>query len=244
MKEKDISSYLNRFLIIFCVLLLGSSTTISAQFTVYGIANDKKIKKHGTVITYEPMKSVVMDCQGDTLTFDLNEYDFRFTTRKPPKPYLFPDGVAYHRIALGVLPGQPGDGGYINYTYHYQRSRFIGYGGGVAFENYGDTDGYDFIVPTVAFYSYLFDKNTSPFFRFSAGYGIAIKNTAKFQVKAEGGVNLGAALGLRLSTNRIMIDFAIGAKYQKGNYEFDFGDFLRFSDADFRRLDFSIGFMW
>jgi len=244
MKKKDISSYLNRFLIVFCVLFLGSSISVSAQFKVYGIAKNKKVKKHGTVITYEPLKSVTMECQGDTLTFDLNEYEFRFTTRKPPKPYIFPDGVGYHRIALGVLPGQPGDGAYANYTYHYQRNRFIGYGGGLAFENYGDADGYDFIVPNVAFYSYLMDKNTSPFIKLSAGYGIAIKNTAKFQVKAEGGLNLGAAVGMRLSTNRIMIDFALGARYQKGNYEFDFGDFTKNSDINFNRLDFSIGFMW
>lgn len=217
---------------------------LSAQFAVYGIAQDNKVKKHGKVITYEPLKSVVMDCQGDTLTFDLKKYKFQFTTRKPPKPYIFPDGVGYHRIALGVLPGKPGDGGYINYSYHYQRNRFIGFGGGLAFENYGDMEGYDFITPNVVFYSYLREKNTSPFVRVTGGYGIAIKNSSKFQVVAEGGVNIGAALGLRLSTNKIMIDFAVGARYQKGYYEFDFIDRSKIVNAEFQRLDFSIGFMW
>ena len=92
--EKGRSSYLNRFLIIFSVLFFGTSLTMSAQFTVYGIAKLNKTKKHGKVITYAPMETVVMDCQGDTLTFDLKKYDFRFTTRKPPKPYNFPDGVS------------------------------------------------------------------------------------------------------------------------------------------------------
>jgi len=244
MREKDISSYLNRFLLLFCLLLFGFNADISAQFSVYGIAEKGKVKKHGKVVTYEPMKSVVMDCQGDTLTFDLNEYEFKFTTRKPPKPYVFPNGKRYHRVSLGVLPGQPGDGGYINYTYHHQRSRLVGYGGGMAFENYGDTDGYDFLVPNVVFYSYLTEKNVSPFLRLTAGYGFAIKNESKFQIAANGGINAGAALGLRLSTNRIMIDFAIGAKYQKGNYEFEYIDFNRVVDANFKRIDFSVGFMW
>ncbi len=244
MRKKDISGYPNRFLVIFCVLFFGITSGLSAQFTVYGIATKNNIKVHGKVISYEPMKTVVMEYYRDTLSFDLNEYDFRFTTRKPPKPYIFPDGVGYHRIALGILPGRPGDGGYINYTYHYQRNRLIGYGGGLAFENYGNVDGYDFIVPSVAFYSYLSKTNMSPFIRLSTGYGIAIKNTSKSQITARGGINAGAALGLRLSTNRIMIDFMIGAKFQKGYYEFEFIDHSRTDDAKFQRLDFSIGFMW
>ncbi len=244
MKKIDMPNCTNRILVLFCVLFFAINSNVSAQFTVYGIAEKKNIKKHGKVITYEPLKSVVMECQGDTMTFDLSTYDFRFTTRKPPKKYIFPDGTRYHRIALGVLPGKPGDGGYINYTYHHQKSRYIGYGGGLAFENYGDEDGYDFLVPNIAFYSYLSEKNMSPFIRLSAGYGFAIQNTSKFQIAAEGGINAGAAVGLRLSTNRIMIDFALGFKYQKGYYEFEFIDFNRIVDANFQRIDLSVGFMW
>jgi len=242
MRKKGRSNYL-KLVFLFCVVF-GTSLGVSAQFTIYGIATHKNTKKHGKVITYEPMKLVIMDCQGDTLTFDLNVYEFKFTTRKPPKPYIFPDGVGYHRISLGILAGQPGEGGYVNYSYHHQRSQFIGYGGGLAFENYGDADGYDFIVPSGVFYSYFRAKNSSPFLRFTAGYGIAIKNTSKDQVKAQGGINLGAALGLRLSTNRIMIDFAIGGRFQKAYYEFDFGEFSKTENVSFRRLDISIGFMW
>ena len=244
MKKTDRSNYIKRFLFISSVIILGSATNLSAQFKVYGIAKLNKEKKHGKVITYEPMKSVVMECQGDTLAFDLNKYDFRFTTRKPPKPYNFPDGVGYHRIAIGILAGQPGDGGYINYSYHHQKNRFLGFGGSMAFENYGDAEGYDFLVPSAVFYSYFRAKNSSPFARITAGYGIAIKNSSKDQILAQGGPNLGMALGLRLSTNRIMIDFAIGARYQKANYEFDFGEFSKTENARFRRLDISIGFMW
>lgn len=244
MINKGKSNCFKRFLFIFCVLFLSSAYGLTAQFTVYGIAKSDKTKKHGKVITYEPLQSVVMDCQGDTLTFDLNEYEFRFTTRKPPKPYIFPDQVSYHRISLGLMPGTPGDGGYVSYSYHHQRSRMIGYGGKLAFENYGDAEGYDFIVPGAVFMSYLTQTNTSPFFKVTAGYGIAIKNSSKDQVKANGGVNLGAAIGLRLSTNRIMIDFTAGVKFQKAKYEFDFGDFSKTTDAKFQRFDFSIGFMW
>ena len=233
-----------RILLIIGVIFITASSSLYSQFTVYGIAEKGKKKKHGKVITYEPMKSVVMDCQGDTLTFDLNEYEFRFTTRRPPKPYIFPDGEKYHRIGLGVLPGSPSDGGYINYSYHVQKTRRVGYGGGLAFENYGDADGFDFLTPYAVFYSYLLPQNTTPFLRASAGYGIAIKNAGKDQVKAVGGLNLSAALGVRLSTNRVMIDFAVGARFQRGYYEFDNGEFFKTSERKFRRLDFTVGFMW
>ena len=244
MKRTGNTNCLQKILFLLSIFLFATTTDVSAQFTVYGIATKGKTKKHGKVITYEPMQSVIMDCQGDTLTFDLNEYDFRFTTRRPPKPYIFPDGEKYHRIALGVMPGSPGDGGSISYTYHYQKTRQIGYGGGIAFENYGDSDGYDFLVSQAVFQSYLFAKNTTPFFRATAGYGIAIKNAGKDQIKAQGGVNLGAAIGLRLSTNRVMIDFTVGAKYQKAYYEFDKGEFFKTTDAQFRRVEFAVGFMW
>jgi len=245
MKKMDRSNYLNRIITsligILCLISVSEST---AQYKVYGIAKGEMGKKHGRVITYEPMQYVVMDCQGDTIKFDLQENSFKFTTRKPPKPYIFPEGVGYHRIALGLLPGQPGDGAYLGYDYHYQRTRWIGYGGGLSFENYGDVDGYDFLVPSVNFYSYFLERNASPFLRVTAGYGIAIKNTAKFQEVAQGGVNISAALGYRLSTNHVMIDIALGARFQNAYYEFDFNDFTKTSDILFQRLDFSVGFMW
>jgi hypothetical protein len=244
MHQEENANYSIRLFVILCVLFLGSPSNLSAQYTIYGIATKNNLQKHGKVLTYEPMKVVVMECFGDTLSFDLNEYNFRFTTKKPPKPYFFPDGVVYHRIALGALPGKPGEGGYVNYTFHYQKNRLLGYGGGLSFENYGETDGYDFLVPNVVMYSYLSKKNMSPFVRLTAGYGFAIKNISKSQVTARGGLNAGAALGLRLSTNRIMIDFALGAKFQKGYYEFEFADFSKVTDAKFKRIDFSIGFMW
>ncbi|MGK0315332.1 MAG: hypothetical protein ACI86M_001563 [Saprospiraceae bacterium] len=238
-------SIMSKHLTIFIVLMFGMSSTVAAQFSVYGVVKTPKNKKyHGEVITYEPQESVTMNCQGDTLTFDLNENEFKFTTRKPPKPYNFPEGVGYHRISLGSLSGRPNDGSFISYTYHHQKTRLIGYGGGVSFENYGDTNGYDFIVPRLSIMSFFKEKNGTPFLKADAGYGIALKNTNKDQTKAQGGINAGIALGYRLSTSRVMIDFTVGARMQKGSYEFDFDDFIKIENNYFRRLEIGIGFMW
>ena len=229
----------------FLILMISFSSVSTAQFKVYGKVKTQDNKKyHGEVITYEPQESVTMDCQGETMTFDLLKTEFKFTTRKPPKPYNFPIGVGYHRIAVGSLTGSPNDGSFISYSYHHQRSRLIGYGGGIAFENYGDEKGYDFIVPRAVFMSFLRESNRSLFVKADAGYGIAIKNTNKAQVKAQGGINAGASLGYRLSTNRVMVDFTLGARLQKGSYEFDLDEFIRIEQNNFRRIEFGIGFMW
>ncbi len=237
-----------KFVKVFIVLtafILGFGTSAIAQFEVYGIIVTPKNKKHhGKVINYEPQESVTMACQGDTLTFDLYENEFKFTTRKPPKKYNFPDGLRYHRVFIGSLAGRPNDGSTIAYSYHYQRTRLIGYGGGVAFENYGDADGYDFIVPRLNFYSFFIAKNRTPFIKADVGYGIAIKNTQKEQSEATGGINAGVALGYRLSTNRVMLDFTIGTRIQKGDYVFDRDEFLKYENNLFRRLEIGIGFMW
>jgi len=71
-------------------------------------------------------------------------------------------------------------------------------------------------VPRLNFFSFLWAKNGSPFLKADVGYGIAIKNTQKEQTKATGGINAGVALGYRLSTNRVMLDFTVGTRIQKG----------------------------
>ena len=236
--------------LLFLLTFVGINS-LSAQYKVYGkvkTATDERF--HGEVITYVPEKTVTMDCQGDTLSFDLTVDEFEFTTRKPARRYVFPDGQTYNRLTGGVLVGRrqadefTSDGGYLSYSYHKQKSRLIGYGGKLSFENYGDAKGYDFIAPGVVFYSYFLPSNATPFFRAHAGYGIAIKNSKKFQTKATGGVNLGASLGYRLSTNKIMIDLAVGGRFQKGNYVFEYIDRTAISDIFFKRLDISVGFMW
>lgn len=235
----------NRTIFSLILIMLGLCNYGVAQFNVYGkIKTPENKKYHGEVITYEPQESVTMDCQGDTLTFDLNTNIFKFTTRKPPKPYNFPTGVGYHRISIGSLAGRPDDGSFISYSYHHQKSHLIGYGGGLSFENYGDNAGYDFFVPRVSFISFLREKNGTPFLKADAGYGIALKNTDKNQTKAQGGINSGIAVGYRLSTNRVMIDFTVGARMQKGVYEFEFPDYTKIEDNLFQRIEIGIGFMW
>jgi hypothetical protein len=244
MINTKVNNHIKSFLA-FLILMIGFSAVSSAQFRVFGKVKTKDNKKyHGEVISYEPQESVSMDCQGDTLTFDLQKTEFKFTTRKPPKPYNFPSGVGYHRIAVGSLAGRPNDGSFVSYSYHHQRSRLIGYGGGAAYENYGDEQGYNFIVPRVVFMSFLREANGSLFVKADAGYGIAIKNTNKAQTRAQGGINAGAALGYRLSTNRVMVDLTLGTRMQNGSYEFDFGDFIKVENNSFRRIEFGIGFMW
>lgn len=216
-----------------------------AQFKVYGKVTTQENKKyHGEVITYEPQKSVTLNCQGDTLTFDLTREEFKFTTRTPPKRYNFPLGLGYHRISLGPLVGTTNEGSFISYSYHHQNTARIGYGGGLSYEDYGDEDGYQFLVLRGMFISYLKETNSTPYLKLDAGYGYAIKDTGASQTSAKGGLNLGATVGFRLSTNRVMVDFEAGVRGQNGNYEFDFGDFLREDDIFFKRFVVGIGFMW
>lgn len=237
--------FLEKILMLSLVFIIGFSTSSFAQLKIYGkITTPENKKYHGEVITYEPQETVTMNCQGETMTFDLIKNKFKFTTRKAPKPYIFPDGVGYHRISIGALTGRPNDGSFLSYSYHFQKNSLIGYGGGLAYENYGDNEGYNFIVPRAIFLSYLQKTNATPFVKIDAGYGIAIKSTSRNQTKAKGGYNLGAAIGYRLSTNRVMVDFTLGTRLQTGDYTFDTGDFIRVEENLFKRVEFGIGFMW
>jgi len=243
MSKRKVINYKSVFLsLIFLVTICNYSF---GQFKVYGIVTTEENKKyHGEVITYEPLEFVKMNCQGDTLSWNLDVNTFKFSTRKPPKKYNFPVETGYHRISLGSLISNIDEGGYISYTYTHQKSLRVGYGGGLSFENYNDDDGYDFLVPRATFTSYLRETNATPYFTADLGYGIALKNEGKGQTRAEGGINFGASLGYRLSSNQVMIDFSVGSRFQKGYFELDKIDFVKKEDILFKRMNFSIGFMW
>ncbi|MEE9439512.1 MAG: hypothetical protein V3V14_10970 [Saprospiraceae bacterium] len=242
---------MKKTLIAFVALFFFFLVDTNAQYKVYGkVLNKDKKDHHGTVLTYEPEKTVTLLCQGDTLTFDLTKkVDFRWTTLKPAKKYYFPTERKYHRISAGILSGKAdlnneGVGGFISYSYHYQKTRSFGYGAGISFENYSDENGYNFIVPSLHYYNYLRSKNSTPFIHLQAGYGVALLDEDKFQSKASGGINVGAAVGVRLSTNKVMIDVSLGTKFQKADYNFDFIDHTSIRDIWFKRVEFSVGFMW
>lgn len=235
---------IQRLLILLCFVFIGSITA-QAQFRVYGkVVTEERKKYHGEVITYEPLEFVTMDCQGDTLTFDLDTCEFEFTDRKPPKPYDFPDGVGYHRVSIGIMTADEREGNFLEYSYQFQKTRLLGYGGNVSFDSYGSQRGYNFFSLRGMATSYLNPKNASLFARAELGYGFTAANPDKFQIKAKGGINGGLFLGYRFSTNTVMVDLIGGVRFQHADYTFDFGDTIVNENNRFNRILIGIGFMW
>lgn len=234
----------HRLIVLLCFIILGSISA-QAQFRVYGkVVTEEKKKYHGEVIKYEPLDYVIMDCQGDTLNFDLNRCEFKFTDRKPPKPYNFPDGVGYHRLSIGVMTADNQEGNFLEYSYQFQKNRLFGYGGNISVDSYGSQQGYNLLSLRGMATSYFTAKNASPFARAELGYGYTSANPDKFQTKARGGLNGGLFLGYRFSTNTVMVDLIGGVRFQQAKYTFDFGDTIRNENNRFNRVVFGLGFMW
>lgn len=232
------------------VLYLSTGVKSYSQQKIYGkILEEDKVLYHGNILSYDAGEKVIMDCQEDTLTFDLSKYDFIFTTRRAPKKYKFPDGTWYNRFEVGTLSSEFSSGAFVRYGCHQQVKRLLGLGASLGYENHGNEDGYEFAVLSVDYYGFLSPTNKSLYINGSAGYGLALRNTGKGQTEASGGLNAGLRGGYRFSTNRMMVDVGLGWRTQQGNYVFEevdpvSGAFTKISDIRFNKLELSLGLMW
>ncbi len=239
----------NSFLTVFFVVI--TFVSLFGQKKIYGkvVPGNGKVN-HGYVVRYEPQKFVEMMVEDKLMTFDLSGGDkkFFFTSTKPPKRYIFPDGKYYFRESVGVLPDESkvtnsGFSYYLDFSVHYQRTRMFGYGVKLSFDNFNSKKKFAFLTPAIVYYGYLKEKNVSPYIHAFLGYGIPIKDK-EYQKVAIGGLNAGLGFGFRMSTNKVMVDLILGLKSQKAYYELEYPDRYVKTEAFFNRFFLGMGFMF
>lgn len=200
--------------------------------------------REGNIQEYVPQRYVsIIDYQGRHNTFAWEEVarveygtvEGRiFRRQRERRPYAFVEQGRYHQTGFGVSLGREtvnsndffGSsirtvyGVHIQYVLGYQFNRWIALGGGLSFDVYNFERREIALAPLVQLRSFLTRTNTAPYLSMGTGYGFAFKNEKFGLNRAEGGLLLHPAVGMRFTATNgsaLLIDF--GYRLQEAAYE-------------------------
>jgi hypothetical protein len=225
----------------------------------------------GMIVHYRPGKSItiqdgearyhyIRDEQIDRIIFQIKAnpgYAGRTDRLKAvrrsagPAPYLFQEKGVYNATYLSFAAGRYNGSVRIGPGLHnvtgYQFNRWIGVGLGVGVDAYS-FDEVDVVFPVYGeARGYFLEKNNSPYYSFSAGYGFLMKWENSDNLRTKGGWMIHPALGWRIGSggggNFI---FDVGYKFQKAVHEIEFpwGEEKLRTDRLFRRFVIRTGLIF
>jgi hypothetical protein len=157
-----------------------------------------------------------------------------FRRQRERRPYAFVEEGWYHQTGFGVSLGReavesdfnfgPGVrtvfGFHLQYVMGWQFSRYFGLGGGLSFDVYNFERREMALAPLLQLRSFLTRTNTAPYVSFGAGYGFAFKNRDFGLNRAQGGVLLHPAVGVRFTgSNGTAMSIDFGYRLQRAEYE-------------------------
>lgn len=131
----------------------------------------------------------------------------------------------------------------LDYRLTSQKSKTIGYGGGLNFSSYLFKNPYGFVSPYVTYQFYDVGPVVGAFFRTYLGYGIPVSggSAAFTSFDASGGVFTGAQVGMLFTKGKPYIEVGAGYRYQKASFVYDVGGSTINEKINFRRLELIVG---
>jgi len=234
----------------------GKIVSETPQETTLKLQNGKRVtfssKEIKTVQRNQPADSKPNMAAGSTAA---PAYDYRYIslTKKPKekKEYAFREHGWFNRSSFtmpnGVYQGAAQFGAGLHSLTGFQFSRMLGAGIGLGFDTFNPEAGENVASVYGEAQSFLTKTKTAPFVSFGAGYGFAFRNRNNFITKAEGGLRLHPAVGVRLGADKdlnLLLD--VGYIFQTATYtrEFDFFDQTEVRKVDFRRFTLRLGAMF
>lgn len=115
----------------------------------------------------------------------------------------------------------------------------IGWGAGI--ETFSSEIERNFIPLSIEAVGDVFDKGRTPFYMFSVGYGIPLKEDSSFASSSKGGLSLDISVGYRSKKEATQPFIALGYRLQHASYEGldDFGNDNKI--VQYKRWSLSIG---
>lgn len=192
----------------------------------------------GKVLKYSSKRGVMMEQQGGYLveisrdlikniviqpTGKIIKSGKAKMSLKGDKSYAFREEGIYYTLNGGALFGESPQGdsdlGFgLQATTGLMFNRRLGVGVGLAFDNYSVTgqNGRQVMPVLAEVRGYLSDSNMAPFYVMQAGYGFAFKEENQGVQKANGGIMLHPAFGLRLGAREdVNFAFDLGYRFQR-----------------------------
>lgn len=167
------------------------------------------------------------------------------------RPYNFREKGIYNATHLAFMGGKAAWNGKftpaisIQNVTGFQFNRFIGAGIGFGYDVYDISNGFSVLPVFAEARGYLNQRNISPYYSLSVGYGFAVSNGDNLIRPEKGGVMIHPALGFRFGANKDLNFLAdIGFIYQKATYYQNWEWEQDYFSMAFKRWSFRIGMLF
>ena len=121
-------------------------------------------------------------------------------------------------LQVNTLIGSSKIGLGIKYKSLYNIKKLVKVGWGVGLDSYSSDHKRNFIPISVDFIGDINEGGRTPFYMFSIGYGIPLKEEAEFAKESKGGLMVDVSLGYRSKKNRTQPFIAAGYRMQNATY--------------------------
>jgi len=126
--------------------------------------------------------------------------------------------VRTNSIQINTLIGSSKIGFGARYKSLYSIKNSLKVGWGVGIESYSSKFERNFIPLSIDIIGDLTESNRTPFYMFSIGYGIPLKEAREFAEESKGGLMIDVSLGYRSKKNETQPFIAIGYRIQNATY--------------------------
>ena len=126
--------------------------------------------------------------------------------------------IRSNSLQVNTLVGSSKIGLGIKYKSLYDVKNLVKVGWGVGLDSYSSGIKRNFIPLSVELIGDIFEGNRTPFYMFSMGYGIPLKEEAEFAEESKGGLMVDVSLGYRSKKNKTQPFVAVGYRMQKATY--------------------------
>ena len=193
----------------------------------------------GELVSYDPNTTIVISISGNEIVLPSDKIKkiVMMTSSEQVNINRLKTKRLYNRTNIGLLSNSNGNGITLNHSVLYQHSRWIGVGLGAGIDNYYFQSGRNVYPVFVEFKSFLVDRNSSPYVSLKSGYGFIFSNEDLGQEYTKGGLIFNPTFGYRIGSSGVFMDFYMGFRFQKAQYEINDGWSYRSQDIQWNRVE-------
>jgi len=160
---------------------------------------------------------------------------------KPPKT-IENNPFPYYNTTFRFGPLQKGPGVVVSTIFNYQKSQYLGYGGGLDYSLYNFDAPYSFLTPFGSYRALIrTGRKTGYFLEGKIGYGLPVSTIDIGVLMSRGGIFSEVGGGIRFGNKPPIFDLAISWRIQKANFNYEVNGQELIESSLFKRVGIQMG---